>query len=152
MKYVYDYPRPAVATDILIYRRFADDQPLQILLIERRDEPFAHRWALPGGFLDENETLEQAARRELREETGLDFAASELTQLKAYSQVDRDPRTRVISVVFVVKWRLNQRIQAGDDARDVRWSAVDQLPELAFDHDQIVRDGLQFIHQQALPP
>ena len=88
----------------------------------------------------------------MREETGLDFAASELNQLKAYSQVDRDPRTRVLSVVFVVEWRLNQRIQAGDDARDVRWFAVDQLPELAFDHDQIVRDGLQFIHQHSSQP
>jgi 8-oxo-dGTP diphosphatase len=146
MKFVYDYPRPAVAADIIVFRQTRDHE-LQILLIERRDAPFAGAWALPGGFLNDNETLEQAAQRELREETGLQVEPSGLSQLKAYSKLDRDPRTRVISVVFVVQLDSDQSLTAGDDARDARWFPVQHMPRLAFDHDMIVRDGIRFRHR-----
>ena len=147
MNYEYEYPRPALAVDLLIFR--GASSPRELLLIERKHDPFAGRWALPGGFLDENETLEEAASRELLEETGLRVSDDNLCQLKAYSTVDRDPRTRVISVVFVANVPAKAELQAGDDAADAKWFRVDELPELAFDHEQIVNDGLSFLASDA---
>ena len=140
LPYQYEYPRPAVAVDLIVLRPIKDSK--QILLIERKNNPFQGCWALPGGFLDENETLEQGAARELMEETGVRVENSELKQLKAYSDPKRDPRTRVISVVFHVAVPSDTDVIAGDDAAQAKWYSVDSLPKLAFDHDQIVREWL----------
>ena len=142
MPYTYKYPRPAVTVDTLVVRKTKDD--LQLLLIQRDREPFQGFWAIPGGFMDMDETLEEAAVRELEEETGLQNIA--LTQMKAYSAPDRDPRQRTVSVAFVGFLTDNQQIKAGDDARKAQWFSVNRLPSLAFDHAQIIADILSKIH------
>ena len=96
MPFEYEYPRPAVSVDIVAIRE--KEGRRELLLIQRKNEPYMNCWALPGGFLDMGETLEQAAERELKEETGLEI--NSLRQLGAFSKVDRDPRTRVISVAY----------------------------------------------------
>lgn len=133
MSYIYQYPRPAVTTDaILIANRKS------VLLIERGREPFRGTWALPGGFVDMDESLENACRRELEEETGLQIA--ELKQFKAYGAVDRDPRHRTISVVFYAFLENEPQPEAGDDAAKAKWFPIDKLPELAFDHRLILEE------------
>jgi 8-oxo-dGTP diphosphatase len=112
------------------------------LLIQRKNPPFQDLWALPGGFMDIDETLEKAAKRELEEETGL--ICDHLQQFKSYSAVDRDPRGRTVSVVF---WEVLSAIpetQAGDDAKEAQWFPLEQLPELAFDHEAIINDFKAF--------
>lgn len=137
-RYCYDWPRPAVTTDIAV---FADrDGAPSILLIQREQNPFAGSWALPGGFHDEGETLEACAARELHEETGL--VAGRLRLFGTYSDPGRDPRGRTISVGFWTKVEESSgKAVAGDDARACRWFALDSLPDLAFDHDRMIRDA-----------
>lgn len=144
--YTYEYPRPAVSVDVVVID--PSQGTLRLLLIERLKDPFAGRWALPGGFLEMDETLETAARRELFEETKLEI--SELIQLGAYSAVNRDPRGRVISVAFLAVVPEAREVKAGDDARAARWHLIDQLPPLAFDHDQIVEQGLNRYRESRL--
>lgn len=139
MPHTYEYPRPSVSVDIVAIRPVNDRR--EILLIQRKKDPFANTWALPGGFLDMDETLEQAAVRELMEETQL--AVERLKQLRAYSAVHRDPRGRVISVAFLAELAPNQTAVAADDAQDVGWFDLDELPKLAFDHAQIVKDAIE---------
>ncbi len=138
MAYTYKYPRPAVTVDMLVFRK--KENKWQLLLIQRKHDPFAGKWALPGGFMDMDETLEAAAARELKEETGL--AGVPLEQLKAYSALNRDPRHRTVSVAFTGILKTDAPVQAGDDAGRVAWFPVDNLPGLAFDHDRIIADGL----------
>jgi 8-oxo-dGTP diphosphatase len=138
MSYTYKYPRPAVTVDMLVFRE--QKSQLEILLIRRNHGPFEGKWALPGGFMDMNETLEEAAARELHEETGLKDIS--LTQLKAYSAIHRDPRHRTVSVTFMGFLTGNQEPVAGDDARETAWFPVQKLPPLAFDHQQIIADAL----------
>jgi 8-oxo-dGTP diphosphatase len=136
MTHTYQYPHPAVTTDVVLFTIREDS--LQLLLIRRRNAPFEGRWALPGGFLDIDEDLERCAARELAEETGV--TGIELEQLRTFGAVDRDPRERVISVVYFALARVeNLHLRAGDDAADAGWFALRALPELAFDHDQIIR-------------
>jgi len=111
-----------------------------VLLIRRKNEPFAGRWALPGGFVDMNESLEIAAARELLEETGLSLA--NLEQFKAYGNVDRDPRGRNIAVVFYSIIPEAVTVTGNDDAIEAGWFDVNDLPELAFDHKRIITDLL----------
>ena len=134
----YEYARPAASVDLIVPREI--DQRLHILLIQRKHDPFALRWALPGGFMEIDETLEQAAARELKEETGL--VAVTLEQLKSFSRVDRDPRSRVITTVFVVQTDPNQVPVAADDAQDFRWAEAASVEGLAFDHDEILATWL----------
>ncbi len=133
-KFSYDYPRPAVTVDVAIVTR--ERQP-RVLLIRRKHDPFAGMWALPGGFVDMDERLEAAARRELREETGVDVA--EVEQLHTFGDPGRDPRGRTISVVYLA--RLNPadvKPQAADDAAEVGWHPLARPPALAFDHADIL--------------
>ena len=133
--YSYEYPRPAVTVDIVV---LTDDDG--ILLVKRRSDPYAGSWALPGGFIDMDETLADAAARELAEETGV--AGLELRQLKAFDAPDRDPRGRTIGVAFLSEVSGRPDATAGDDAADARWYSLSDLPPLAFDHDQIVACAL----------
>jgi 8-oxo-dGTP diphosphatase len=122
-----------VTVDVVLFARGPE---LQVLLIERGHAPFAGRWALPGGFLDLDEELEQAARRELREETGLEVG--ELAQIGTFGKLGRDPRGRTISVVFGAVCAEAMLPEPGDDAARAEWFAADRLPQLAFDHDEIM--------------
>lgn len=122
-----------------------------VLLIQRAKPPFAGAWALPGGFLDIDEELAAAARRELREETSLKVAR--LLPLGTYGKVGRDPRGRTISVVYLAAGDADRlRPRAGDDAGAVAWHAVAALPRLAFDHRRIVRDGVERLRELARRP
>jgi len=139
-RHCYAYPHPAVTTDVVLFT--IRDAQLQLLLIRRGNPPFKDCWALPGGFLDINEDLDQCAARELQEETGVGDLY--LEQLCTFGAVDRDPRERVISVAyFALAPAERMRIRAGDDAADARWFAMNALPELAFDHPEIIRIAQQ---------
>jgi 8-oxo-dGTP diphosphatase len=130
----YDYPRPAVTVDVVIVTR---EQKPRVLLVKRRHEPFAGCWSIPGGFVDEGESLEDAARRELLEETGVKQAA--LAQLHAFGDPGRDPRGWTISVAFLAEVDFDKiKPRAADDAADVGWHRLDRLPPLAFDHAKIL--------------
>ncbi len=110
----------------------------EVLLIQRKNPPFKGLWAFPGGFVDMNETLEEAVKRELEEETSLQL--ENLQQFKAYSRVDRDPRGRAISVAFVAKLTQKPSVKANDDAVEAGWFSLNNLPNLAFDHNQILQE------------
>lgn len=143
--YCYRYPHPAVTTDCVIFGLM--DDALQVLLIERGVEPFKGQWALPGGFMKINETLEEAAARELREETNLDGIY--MQQFKAYSTVDRDPRERVVTVAFIAIVKpAYHNLVAGDDAANASWFNFDNLPPLAFDHRVILEEARQYLRRQ----
>ena len=128
-------PRPAITVDAVVFREM--DSVAQVLLVERKHEPFAGQWAIPGGLMEMDETLETAAARELLEETGL--RATSLKQIHAFSAVDRDPRGRTISVAFLVAVDPGEAPVAADDAKQVGWFPLDELPPLAFDHTQIIQ-------------
>lgn len=142
-KYCYRYPHPAVTTDCVIFG--FDGVELNVLLVERGIEPFKGKWALPGGFLNPVESAEEGARRELKEETGLEQAYME--QFHTYSAPDRDPRERVITVAFLALVKI-QDVKGGDDAADARWFPVSEVPQLAFDHDVILRDALARLRER----
>ena len=135
MPYTYDYPRPAVSVDMVVFRNY--NAGMQVLLIRRKHPPYQGMWALPGGFVEIDETLEQAAARELEEETGI--TGTELEQFHAFSNLDRDPRTRVITIVFYGMVSLeNSAAKGGDDAEKAEWFRIDNLPPLGFDHRDII--------------
>jgi 8-oxo-dGTP diphosphatase len=136
--YCYAYPHPAVTVDVALFSGAPSAR--RVLLIRRAAPPFQGCWALPGGFVDIDEDLPDAARRELQEETGLDAPA--LRQLGAYGTPGRDPRERVISVVYLAELRGQPLPVAGSDAAEARWFEVSALPELAFDHARILDDAL----------
>ena len=132
--YCYEYPRPAVTVDVIIVTR---ERKPRVLLIRRKHDPFAGTWAIPGGFVDMDEPLDAAARRELREETGVEVA--ELEQLHTFGDPGRDPRGRVIAVAYLARVKAaDVNPEAADDAAEVGWHPLDRLPPLAFDHDQIL--------------
>jgi 8-oxo-dGTP diphosphatase len=144
-KYCYEYPRPAVTVDIVIVTHAVKPK---VLLVRRKHEPFAGMWAIPGGFVDMNESLEAAARRELWEETGVE--AEHLEQLHTFGDPGRDPRGRTISVVFLAQVDANRvKPRAADDAAEVGWHDLSNLPPLAFDHDKILACARQ---QLAITP
>lgn len=133
--YEYQYPHPAVTVDVVIFT--IRDRQLKLLLVRRAGEPYQGRWALPGGFVHLEEGLEEAARRELDEETGVSGVF--LEQLYTFGQVDRDPRERVITVAYYALIPSDKlQIRAATDAEAVGWFGMDELPELAFDHAEIV--------------
>ncbi|MFE1029848.1 NUDIX domain-containing protein [Streptomyces sp. NPDC058818] len=130
----------AVTVDLAVLTLRADT--LHVLLVERGQEPYAGRWALPGGFLLPDESAEAAARRELAEETGLaDVSALHLEQLRTYSEPGRDPRMRVVSVAFAALLPDPPEPHGGGDAAEARWVPYDEARDLAFDHDRILADA-----------
>lgn len=133
MSFTYKYPRPALTVDAIVFRKKLNTE---ILLIERGGEPFKNMWAFPGGFVDMDETVEKAAERELFEETGIN--GIELKQFHTFSAINRDPRHRTVSVVFVGFTELNMKPKAGDDAKNAKWFDLNNLPKLAFDHAEIL--------------
>jgi 8-oxo-dGTP diphosphatase len=141
MSYSYQYPHPAVTTDIVIFTIRQDE--LKVLLIKRALPPFQGEWALPGGFVNLDESLEAGARRELAEETGVTDVY--LEQLYTFGALDRDPRERVITVAYYALIPSDKvEIRAATDAEGVSWFGMQELPELAFDHEQI----LQVAHER----
>lgn len=138
-KYCYDYPRPALSTDIIFFLK--DQNDVFVLLIERKHAPFKHAWALPGGFVDPKETTLEAAKRELKEETGI--TADNLIQFQTFSEIDRDPRGRVVSVVYYCITDEKPKLKPGDDAKNAQFFSVKNLPSLAFDHDKIMESALK---------
>ncbi len=134
MSYTYPFPRPAVTVDIIIFR-LSGNRP-EVLLIERANEPFRGKWALPGGFVDKDEALEDAAARELAEETGLRGIL--LTQMHAFGTPGRDPRGHTVSVVYVGYLPEGAVAVAGDDAVNTEWFGLEEIPEMAFDHRKVI--------------
>ena len=148
MSFTYKHPHPAVTVDCVVFgydaRRESDSAAdvLRVLLIKRKQEPFKGKWALPGGFIHLDETLDAAAARELREETGVSGAYIE--QLYTFGAVERDPRERVVSVAYFALVNLERhRLAAGTDASDARWFVLGAAPTLAFDHAHILEVAVQ---------
>jgi len=138
MAYIYPYPRPAVTADAVIFRNVGHGP--QVLLIKRARPPFQERWALPGGFLDMDETLEECVVRETYEETGLTGLVFE--QLEAFSALDRDPRHRTITIVFTAIAEHDCQAKPGSDAKETVWFSITSLPPMAFDHEIVVRKAI----------
>jgi len=140
-KYIYDWPRPMVTVDAVVFT-FSGDE-IKVLLINRKNEPFKGKWAVPGGFVDINEELEDAVARELAEETGL--RGVQLEQMHTFGTVGRDPRGRQISIAFMgIATKGQDKIKAGDDAAKAQWFDIEDLPQdLAFDHDEMIRCGIE---------
>ena len=137
MSYTYKYPRPAVTADCVVITKEAEPK---VLLIQRGGEPFKGCWAFPGGFMNMDETTEQCAIRELEEETGLQV--SNVILIGAYSKVDRDPRGRTISVAYLAIVDSPLEVTGQDDAAKAEWWPLSALPQLAFDHEEIMRDAI----------
>src|SRR4029077_15675093 len=139
MRFTYEYARPALTVDCVVFG--FDEGDLKVLLIERALQPFAGKWALPGGFVRVDETLDDAARRELDEEAGLKGVF--LEQLYTFGAVDRDPRERVVSVAYYALVKLGaHETKAATDAADARWFPISKVPKLAFDHAGILATAL----------
>ena len=142
MAFTYKYPRPAVTADCIVITKEAD---AKVLLIQRGDDPYKGCWAFPGGFMNMDETTEQCAIRELEEETGLKVA--ELRQIGAYSKVDRDPRGRTITVAYLAIIDKPLPVIGQDDAAQAKWWPLSSLPQLAFDHEEIIKEAITHYKQ-----
>lgn len=143
--YTYDYPRPAVTADCVVFCN--DSDGLSVLLIERANEPFKGCWAFPGGFMDMEENAEDCAKRELKEETGMEVRS--LKYLGTFSEVNRDPRGRTITIAYYVVVEKSEVVGA-DDASQARWFPIDLIPSLAFDHDKILQMALEEIKKDKI--
>jgi len=137
MPYTYEFPRPSLTVDCVIFG-LDEGSKLKVLLIQRKNEPFKNCWALPGGFVDMDENLEQSALRELEEETGVKNVFIE--QLYTFGEPGRDPRGRTVSVAYFALVNLAEHpVHAASDAQEANWFEMDDLPPLAFDHDLILQ-------------
>lgn len=137
MAYTYKYPRPAVTADCIVITK---EENAKVLLIQRGDEPYKGTWAFPGGFMNMDETTEQCAIRELEEETGL--KVKDVHQIGAYSKVDRDPRGRTITVAYLAIIDKPISVVGQDDAAKAEWWPISALPQLAFDHNEIMAGAI----------
>ena len=144
MEYTYKYQRPAVTADCVVITKEAEPK---VLLIQRGADPYKGCWAFPGGFMNMDETTEQCAIRELEEETGL--KVSTVRQIGAYSKVDRDPRGRTITVAYLALIDKPVEVTGQDDAAKADWFPLSALPELAFDHADIMADANNFTGYKA---
>ena len=142
MAYTYKYPRPAVTADCIVITKEAEPK---VLLIQRGNPPFKGGWAVPGGFMNMDETTEQCAIRELEEETGLQ--ASDVHQIGAYSKIDRDPRGRTVTVAYLAIVEEPMAVAGQDDAAKAEWWPLSDLPHLAFDHYDIMQDAIRAYFQ-----
>lgn len=138
LKYCYKYPHPAVTADCVIFGYEGNN--IKVLLIQRAFEPHKGKWAFPGGFMEIDETAEQCARRELEEETGLKDAT--VKQFFTFTDIDRDPRERVITVAHYALVKLSE-VKGSDDAEKAQWFSLDEIPPLAFDHDKILKMAIE---------
>jgi len=147
-KYVYDWPRPMVTADAIVFK--FDSGGAKVLLIKRRHEPFKNQWAIPGGFVGIDEELEDAAERELFEETNL--TGVKLKQLRTFGKCGRDPRGRQITIAFIgIAEKTAEKIKAGDDAAEARWFDIEKLPEdLAFDHDEVLDYAISQLKEKGI--
>ncbi len=143
MEYTYKYPRPAVTADCVVITK--EEEP-KVLLIQRGIDPYKGCWAFPGGFMNMDETTEECAIRELEEETGLKVA--KVHQIGAYSKVDRDPRGRTITVAYLVIIDAPVEVTGQDDAAKAEWWPLTALPELAFDHADIMADAVKLLQKK----
>lgn len=145
MSYTYKYPRPAVTTDCVVFTK--EEEP-KVLLIQRGNEPYKGCWAFPGGFMNMEETAEECAVRELKEETGL--TVKQIQQIGAYSKVDRDPRGRTISIAYLAIVDAPTAVSGMDDAAKAAWFPLSSLPDLAFDHQDIMTDAIALFNKYTL--
>ena len=140
--YSYVYPRPSVTADCLLFSK--EDDKVSVLLIKRGGEPFKGSWAFPGGFIETGrETIEQCARRELLEETGL--KADELKLVGVYSKLGRDPRCPMVTAAYC-GYIEKKEPKGNDDAAEARWFPLDEIPPLAFDHDEMFAAALKLLN------
>ncbi len=147
-KHTYDHPHPIMAADSVIVT--LREGELCLLLVRRGHEPYENHWAIPGGFVNENEPLDEAAARELEEETGLSNVP--LRQMRAYGDPGRDPRGWAVSIVYLALIDCRRHaLKAGDDAREAEWFPITDLPPLAFDHDRIVEYAVRRLHDAVRP-
>uniref|UniRef100_A0A7S3RAE2 Nudix hydrolase domain-containing protein n=1 Tax=Dunaliella tertiolecta TaxID=3047 RepID=A0A7S3RAE2_DUNTE len=143
--YTYEYPRPGLTVDAIIIKRptaangATKQSHAELLLINRKNEPFKNKWAIPGGFVDENESLDAAASRELLEETSVPPSKAYMTQIGMFGDPGRDPRGWVVSAAYAAIVPDTIPVKAGDDAQDAQWYALNNLPPLAFDHKLIIK-------------
>ncbi len=134
------YPKPSVTIDVIIFT--IKDNDLKVLLVKRKIEPFKDKWALPGGFVQIDEPLEQAAKRELEEETGVKNVY--LEQLYTFGDPERDPRGRVITIAYMALIKSDDiKLQAATDVSDAQWFSIKKIPKLAFDHKKILDYSVQ---------
>lgn len=141
MAYTYNYPRPMVTVDAVVFGK-CNDGSFEVLLIERGSPPFKGRWALPGGFIGMGETLEESATRELKEETGIE--SFQLKQFYAFGNPGRDPRGRNITVAFFgIDQKSRLKPKAGSDAKSFKWYKINDLPPLAFDHNEVIAKAIK---------
>lgn len=147
-RYCYRYPHPAVTADCVVISKGEQNEP-HLLLIKRGNEPFKDCWAFPGGFINPDETMEEGCIRELREETGI--SAGNIMQTGAYSDPHRDPRERIITVAFLT-FMEKMEAKGGDDAAEARWFPFSSLPQLAFDHELILKNTLKTIKKEISLP
>lgn len=145
MSYTYKYPRPAVTTDCVV---FTQEEEPKVLLIQRGNEPYKGCWAFPGGFMNMEETAEECAVRELKEETGL--TVNQIRQIGAYSKVDRDPRGRTVSIAYLAIVDTPTAVSGMDDAAKAAWFPLASLPDLAFDHQDIMADAIALFNKYTL--
>ena len=141
-KYAYDYPRAMHTSDTMVLAK--TNFGIFVLLVKRAHQPEMGKWAFPGGFMDMNETTEQCARRELKEEAGLQLDV-DFRLVGVYSDVNRDPRGRVVTTAYMALLSKCEPAKAGDDAAEAQWFNIDDLPKLAFDHDKMLRDALEMV-------
>ena len=143
LNYRYKYPHPSITTECVMFG--FDGVNLKVLLIERGLDPYKGHWAFPGGFMRIDETAEACARRELEEETG--FKSGFMEQLQAFSDVNRDPRERVVTIAFYALVKIAE-VKGGDDAVKARWFGLNEIPQLAFDHDLILRVAMSKLKER----
>ena len=140
MPYTYEYPRPMLTADCVVVNPHCE-----VLLVRRGNDPFRGCWALPGGFMEMDETIEHCAARELQEETGIVVDERLLRLIGVYSAPGRDPRGRTVTAAYAVRVPDGTRAAAGDDAAEVRWWPLADLPPLAFDHADILAASLTIV-------
>jgi 8-oxo-dGTP diphosphatase len=134
--YAYEYPRASVTADAVLFAE--KEGQIYVLLIKRGNEPYKGYWEFPGGFLNMDETVARCAERELEEESGIVLTGMQLVGI--YSDVERDPRGRVITAAYTAMTTMPEAV-ASDDAAAAQWWPLNDLPELAFDHDKILEDA-----------